>query len=57
MEYDKAIEVLKKLAAHHPLTSEEQEAVQAAIGVLTLGSLAQAQIKAKKAKRDKSIEW
>ena len=57
MEYEKAIAVLKKLLDKPTLDAEEKEAVIAAIGLLSLGSLAKSQIRARKAKRDKSTEW
>ena len=57
MEYQKAIDILKKLLEKHPLNPEEKEAVMTAIGVLSLGSLAKSRIKNIKAKREKSTEW
>lgn len=57
MEYEKAIATLKSLLAKHPLDAQEKEAIITAIGVLSLGSLAESRIKARKAKRDKSAQW
>ena len=57
MEYQKAIAVLKSLLDKHPLDAEEKEAIITAIGLLSLGSLANGRIKARKTKRDKSTEW
>jgi hypothetical protein len=57
MEYEKAIAVLKKLLDRRTLDAEEKEAVTTAIGLISLGSLAKSQIKARKAKREKSTEW
>jgi hypothetical protein len=57
MEYQEAIAVLKSMLDRHSLDDEEKEAVMAAIGVLSWGSLSKSKIKARKAKRDKSIEW
>ena len=57
MEYQKAIAVLKSLLDKHPLDAEEKEAIITAIGLLSLGALANGRIKARKIKRDKSTEW
>jgi hypothetical protein len=57
MEPKKAIEILQKIMESHTLTAEEKEAVNAAIGMLSWGSLAQSKMKAQKAKREKSTEW
>jgi hypothetical protein len=57
MEYQKAIAVLKSLLDKHPLDAEEKEAIITAIGLLSLGSLANGRIKAREIKRDKSTEW
>jgi hypothetical protein len=57
MEYQKAIDILKRLLDRHSLDTEEKEAVTTAIGLLSLGVLAKSKIKAQKAKRDKSTEW
>ncbi|MDD5038900.1 MAG: hypothetical protein PHN78_06245 [Dehalococcoidales bacterium] len=57
MEYEKAIAVLRSLLDKHPLDAEEKEAVIAAIGLLSWGSLSKRKIKAQKAKRDKSTRW
>jgi hypothetical protein len=57
MEYEKAIEILNSLSNRHPLAMEEKEALDTAIGVLSLGSLALGKVRAKKARREKSTEW
>lgn len=48
MEYQKAIAVLKSLLDKHPLDAEEKEAIITAIGLLSLGALANGRIKARK---------
>jgi hypothetical protein len=61
MEYQQAANVLKTLLAKYPLTDEEKEAVQTAMGLLTLGALSKShlasRLKAEKAKKDKQIKW
>ena len=57
MEYEKAITILKKLLDRQSLDAEEKEAIMTAIGILSLGSLANSRIKAQKAKRDKNTQW
>ena len=57
MEHQKAIDILRSLLDRRSLDAEEEEAVMAAIGVLSWGSLSRSKIKAQKAKRDKSTEW
>ncbi len=57
MEYQKAIEVLKKLLDKHPLDAEEKEAVMTAMGLLSWATLSKSRIKNLKAKRQKSKEW
>jgi hypothetical protein len=61
MEYKKAATILISLLDKYSLDAEEKEAVLTAIGVLGWVSLSKskikAQIKAQKAKRDKSTEW
>jgi len=57
MDYQKAIAILKGLLDRRSLHEEEKEALTTAIGVLSLGSMAINNIKAKKAKRDKSTQW
>jgi len=60
MEYKKAIIILTKMLDKYSLRGEEREAVLAAVGTLDWGSLTENRmkiiIKAKKAKRDKSLE-
>jgi hypothetical protein len=61
MEYEEASAILKKMLDNHPLNPEEKEAVQTAMGLLTLGALSKShlksRLKAQKAKRDKANEW
>ncbi|MFH0768563.1 MAG: hypothetical protein V1932_03210 [Chloroflexota bacterium] len=57
MEYQKAIAILKSLLDKPSLNAEEKEAVMAAIGILSWGSLSKSKLTAQKAKRDKSTEW
>ena len=57
MEYEKTITILASLLERHSLDAEEKEAVMTAIGVLSWGALAKSKIKARRAKREKSIEW
>ena len=57
MEYQKAIEILKKLLEKGSLDAEEKEAVITAIGLLSWGALSKSKIKNIKAKREKSTEW
>jgi hypothetical protein len=57
MEYEKAIEILKRLLSKNTLDADEKEAVTTAMGLLSVGALVNGQIRARKAKREKSIEW
>ncbi len=61
MESKKAIAVLISMLEKYSFGAEEKEAVLAAIGVLDCASLAEKRmegiIRAKKTKRDKSLEW
>jgi hypothetical protein len=61
MEYVKASEILKTLLDKHPLTPEETEAVQTAMGLLTLGAISKnhlkSRLKAQKSKNDKNLNW
>ncbi len=57
MEYQQAIDILKNMLDKHTLDTDEKEAVMAAIGMLSWASLSKSQIKARKAKKDKSTEW
>lgn len=60
MESKKAIAILISMLGKYSFGVEEKEAVSAAIGVLDCATLAENRvrgiIKAKKAKRDKSLE-
>ncbi|MDD5190198.1 MAG: hypothetical protein PHE50_04050 [Dehalococcoidales bacterium] len=57
VEPKKAIEVLQKILENHTLTTEEKEAIIAAIGMLSWGSLAQSRLKNLKNKRDTGGKW
>jgi len=57
MEDKKAITILMKILDKYLLDAEEKEAISVAIGVLSWTSLAESKIKARKDKREKSIEW
>lgn len=57
MEYQKAVEILQNAAKKYPLTPEEKEALDSAIGLLSMGAMVMNSAKAKKAKRDKGAEW
>ncbi len=57
MDYSRAIAVLKGLLEKGSLSAEQKEAVETAIGVLSLGAMAMNKVKEKKTKREKSLEW
>jgi len=57
MEYQKAVDNLRNLSMKYPLTPEEKEALDTAIGVLSLGAAAMNNVKAKKTRREKGAEW
>ncbi len=61
MEYEKASEILKDIIVKHPLTLEEKEALQTAMGLLTLGAISKnhlkSRLKAQAAKKNKEIKW
>ena len=61
MDYKEATAILKKLLDKHQLNAEEKEAVQTAMGLLTLGALSKDHLKSRlqkqKAERDKEIRW
>jgi hypothetical protein len=61
MEYDKAAEILKTLIDKHPLTPDEKEAVQTAMGLLILGNISKnhlkSRLKAQQAKKDQGLKW
>ena len=61
MESKKAIGILISMLDKYPFGAEEKEAILAAIGVLDCAKLAERRmegiIKAKKSKRNKSLEW
>lgn len=60
MEYKKAIDVLLKISSKYPLSAEEKEAIQTAMGTLDCGSLAENRfkgiLKGRKAKKKMDIE-
>jgi hypothetical protein len=60
MEYKKAMDILLEMSSKYPLSAEEKEAIQTAIGTLDCGSLAENRfkgiLKGRKAKRDKDIK-
>jgi hypothetical protein len=57
MDYQKAVTVLQRVLERRPLDAEEKEAVQKAIGMLSIASRATSRLKDLKAKREKSTEW
>ncbi len=61
MDYQQAAAILKALLEKRSLTAEEKEAIQTAMGLLTLGALSQSHLKsrlqARKAKREKQTGW
>jgi hypothetical protein len=61
MEYEQASSILKTLMDKYTLTPEEKEAVQTAMGLLTLGAISKnhlkARLHAKKQKQDKNLKW
>jgi hypothetical protein len=61
MEYEKASEILKTLLDKHPLSQEEKEAVQTAMGLLTLTIIHKSKLgdrlHKEKAKQDKNLKW
>jgi|WetSurMetagenome_2_1015567.scaffolds.fasta_scaffold1879217_1 hypothetical protein len=61
MEYAEALSVLKTLLEKHPLTPAEKEAVQTAMGLLSLTVISKDKLKNRlrkeKAKEDKNTKW
>ena len=61
MEYEKASEVLKKILEKHPFNDEEKEALQTALGLLTLAVISKNHLKGRlqkeKAKQNKDLKW
>ena len=57
MEHKEAMNILQELVKKGNLTDSEREAVITAIGVLSWTTLSKGVVKARKAKRDKSLEW
>ena len=61
MEYAQALTALKTLLEKHPLTPEEKEAVQTAVGLLSLTVISKDKLKNRlrkeKAQEDKKAKW
>lgn len=57
MDHKEAMNVLQELVKKGNLTESEREAVTTAIGILSWTALSKGVAKARKAKRDKSLEW
>jgi hypothetical protein len=61
MDYAQALTNLKTLLEKHPLTPAEKEAVQTAIGLLSLAVISKDKLKNRlkkeKAQEDKKAEW
>ena len=61
MEYAQALTTLKTLMEKHPLTPAEKEAVQTAMGLLSLTVITKDRLKDRlkkeKAKEDKKAKW
>jgi hypothetical protein len=61
MEYSQALTVLKTLAEKHALSPEEEEALQTAMGLLSLTVITKDKLKNRlrkeKAQEDKKAKW
>jgi hypothetical protein len=57
LEYKKAVDILKNLSEKYPLTREEKDAVERAMGMMSWVSLSESRMKTRKAKREKSVDW
>jgi hypothetical protein len=57
MDHKEAMKILQELVKKGTLTETEREAVTTAIGILSWTSLSKGVAKARKEKRDKSLEW
>jgi hypothetical protein len=57
MDHKEAMNILQELVKKGTLTDSEKEAVTTAIGILSWTTLSKGTIKARKEKRDKSLEW
>ncbi len=62
MEYERALEVLKTLLEKQTLTPEEKEAVQTALGLLSLTVISKSQLKNRLQKErsqqdKKNLKW
>ena len=57
MEHKEAMNILQELVKKGNLTDSEREAITTAIGILSWTTLSKGVVKARKVKRDKSLEW
>jgi hypothetical protein len=57
MDHKEAMNILQELVKKDILTDSEREAVTTAIGILSWTTLSKGVTKARKEKRDKSLEW
>ncbi|MBN2076490.1 MAG: hypothetical protein JW762_13155 [Dehalococcoidales bacterium] len=57
MDQKEAMNILQELVKKSILTDSEKEAVTTAIGILSWTTLSKGVVKARKEKRDKSLEW
>jgi hypothetical protein len=57
MDHKEAMNILQELVKKGTLTEPEREAVTTAIGILSWTTLSKGVVKARKEKRDKSLEW
>lgn len=57
MDQKEAMNILQELVKKSTLTDSEKEAVTTAIGILSWTTLSKGVLKARKEKRDKSLEW
>jgi hypothetical protein len=57
MDHKEAMNILQELVKKGILNDSEREAVTTAIGILSWTTLSKGAAKARKEKRDKSLEW
>jgi len=57
MDHKEAMNILQELVKKGTLTESEREAVTTAIGILSWTTLSKGVARARKEKRDKSLEW
>jgi hypothetical protein len=57
MDDNKAIAILMNLKNKYKLSGEEQEAIKAAIGILTWSVLGKSRIRSRKSKLEKDTKW